>query len=197
MASRNTAAASGNLPQTPPQLKIQTQPAVRSPPAGFVPQYPTAEQEKAALRRYEEAKRAVDRTQGGDGAPVAYDALYPEGGSSSQQQQQPREADLPPPFQESTSGIPAAHLSEKERMRREYEARDAAALLGRSDSANAPSVNGYSYPGGYVRYSESVPGYTSPSPPPMIDEAHLPPPFQPGAGLRSPSMRMLWLRRRH
>ncbi|TFK36451.1 hypothetical protein BDQ12DRAFT_686909 [Crucibulum laeve] len=130
---------------------IKTSPAKAVP---VVPQYMSAEQEKAALRRYEEARQAVDRTQastyeGGlpngyqsgaptsQSAPAPYDSLYPAAGGSHAPAQ-----DLPPPF-ESTSGIPAAHLSEKERMRRAYEARDAAAVLARNHSqlASPPPVS--------------------------------------------------------
>ena len=60
----------------------------RTKPA--VPQYLTADEEKAALKRYEEAKRAVDRTQQSEfedpspnhapsvSAPIAYESLFPD-----------------------------------------------------------------------------------------------------------------------
>lgn len=93
----------------------------------------TAEQEKAALRRYEEAKRAVELSQGGDeiptSNPIAYDSLYPPSipaasGSSSQPV-----GDAPPSFEAAAGGNNImAHLSEKERLRRAYEASDAAAM---------------------------------------------------------------------
>jgi hypothetical protein len=97
-----------------------------------VPQYLTAEQEKAALRRYEEAKRAVDRTQHAEfeesssdlnpasSAPIAYESLFPAASSSRPN----NDTDQPPPF--NSSVIPQSHLSEKERLRRAYEANDAA-----------------------------------------------------------------------
>ena len=96
-----------------------------------VPQYLTADQEKAALRRYEEAKRAVDRTQNSEyeepsdmipstSAPIAYESLFPAAASSSRPG-----ADQPPPFDFSV--VPQSHLSEKELLRRAYEANDAAA----------------------------------------------------------------------
>lgn len=112
-----------------------------SPPSSIsrVPHYPSAEEEKAALKRYHEAKLAVDRNQNtqfasregigagssaGAAAPVAYDSLYPEpngeghaGGS-----------DMPPPFESSGSSSKPHYLNEKERLRRQYEAQDAAAL---------------------------------------------------------------------
>ncbi|KJA15736.1 hypothetical protein HYPSUDRAFT_1067068, partial [Hypholoma sublateritium FD-334 SS-4] len=97
------------------------------------PQYMTAEQEKAALRRYEEAKRAVELSQSGDeipsSNPIAYDSLYPPSkpaasGSSSQPVN-----DAPPSFEAAARGTDImAHLSEKERLRRAYEASDAAAM---------------------------------------------------------------------
>ena len=100
---------------------------------GTGPQYMTAEQEKAALRRYEEAKRAVELSQGGDEVPssnpIAYDSLYPSSkpaasGSSSQPVD-----DAPPSFEAAAGGNNImAHLSEKERLRRAYEASDAAAM---------------------------------------------------------------------
>ncbi|EDR03254.1 uncharacterized protein LACBIDRAFT_295303 [Laccaria bicolor S238N-H82] len=94
--------------QTPASRSASFKPAV--------PQYLTAEQEKAALRRYEEAKRAVDRTQGGfmsDDGHGSRSTLFP----------MIRCILLPLP------GLPPkAILSEKERMRRVYESQDAAAL---------------------------------------------------------------------
>ncbi|KAK0482681.1 hypothetical protein IW261DRAFT_1048759 [Armillaria novae-zelandiae] len=92
-----------------------------------VPQYPSAADEKAALRRYNEAKQAVDRTQnvglvnGVVPGPVAYDSLYP---SSSLKVSSPAH-DEPPPFEaaasSSSSGFESA-LQEKARMRRAMEA---------------------------------------------------------------------------
>jgi hypothetical protein len=76
-----------------------------------IPQYPTAEEEKAALRRYHEAKRAVERGQQGEDYA---------GEPSSKVQQ-----DLPPPFQSSSSAQPS-WMSEKERMRLADEARSMA-----------------------------------------------------------------------
>ncbi|KLO18592.1 hypothetical protein SCHPADRAFT_844897 [Schizopora paradoxa] len=78
-------------PYQPPTRQESTLP---SPPKS---RFPTAEEEKAALRYYE-AKRAVDRHQnvghhksssmpsneGGSDDPIAYDALYPSQSSSSQ-----------------------------------------------------------------------------------------------------------------
>ena len=105
------------------------------PKTGATVPYLTAEQEKAALRRYEDAKRAVDRTQnvnrsdsvgGSNSGPIAYESLFPTGSL-----QLPPPADEgPPPFDNAVAGSSniMAQLSEKERLRREYEARDATAL---------------------------------------------------------------------
>lgn len=111
-----------------------------SPPSSIsrIPHYPSAEEEKAALKRYHEAKLAVDRNQNtqfgsrdgiitgssaGATAPVDYDSLYPQpdgqghaGGS-----------DMPPPFDLSGSSSQPHYLNEKERLRRHHEAQDAAA----------------------------------------------------------------------
>ncbi|KAF8634511.1 hypothetical protein AX15_000844 [Amanita polypyramis BW_CC] len=102
------------------------------------PGYLTAEEEKAALRRYEEAKRAVDRTQysgilqdtpGGSGSGlVPYDSLYPSAPSdpTAQAMGPPPLHDLPPPFEAGPPLSAPQQLSEKERLRRNYEAQDAA-----------------------------------------------------------------------
>ncbi len=124
-----------------------TSPSRQPPALGPGPQYMTAEQEKAALRRYEEAKRAVELSQGGDEVPssnpIAYDSLYPSSkpaasGSSSQ----PID-DAPPSFEAAAGGTNImAHLSEKERLRRAYEASDAVAMA----QAKAPPPASYVAP---------------------------------------------------
>ncbi|KAJ4478204.1 hypothetical protein J3R30DRAFT_3290526 [Lentinula aciculospora] len=92
-----------------------------TPPAAGVPQYLSAEEEKAALRRYEEAKRAVQRTQLGGTDDVGSSS------SSSAYVPPPVASDLPPSFEASVPVVDArTQLAEKERLRREYEARDAA-----------------------------------------------------------------------
>lgn len=145
--------APSRMPSAAPPAQTPTSRSASVKPA--VPQYLTAEQEKAALRRYEEAKRAVDRTQGGfmsdDGHgsgsssdPIAYDSLYPSAPAGSSSQSGPA-ADEPPPFDvvAPPSG-PQAILSEKERMRRVYESQDAAAL--RNNANTEPPLNPYSPP---------------------------------------------------
>jgi hypothetical protein len=121
-------------PSTSPSLPTQS---IRAPQ----PQYPSAEQEKAMRRRYEEARAAVERTQnidgydeagssaGGSGAasssdPIPYDALFPSpqtasvSGSAS--------AEMPPVIDGGRSQYTSA-VDEKERTRRYYEAQDAVA----------------------------------------------------------------------
>ncbi|KAF8212472.1 hypothetical protein K438DRAFT_1806557 [Mycena galopus ATCC 62051] len=106
-----------------------------------VPQYLTAEQEKAALRRYHEAKQAVGRVQGyvpeepnaSGSSPVAYDSLFPSPSGSSANAPNGK-GDSPPPFE---AGSPnTSQLSEKERLRRAYAAQDAAAALQNSRPVN-------------------------------------------------------------
>ncbi|KIK68055.1 hypothetical protein GYMLUDRAFT_92710 [Collybiopsis luxurians FD-317 M1] len=112
-------------PSPPPQNNRST--------AAAIPQYPTAEEEKAALRRYEDAKRAVQRTQFGGTDDVGTS-------SSSSYVPPPAANDLPPSFEASVPVVDArTQLAEKERLRREYEARDAAAQL------QAESVPAYSH----------------------------------------------------
>ncbi|KII88269.1 hypothetical protein PLICRDRAFT_618065 [Plicaturopsis crispa FD-325 SS-3] len=129
--SRNTTASS--LP-SPPQRS--------PPPAAPVPQYRSAEEEKAALKRYHEAKLAVDRTQNagfsdGPSNPTAYESLYPNapasyaGGSG-----------LPPAF--GGPSHPPSALEEKERLRRAYEAQDAASSQPPPAAPSSPP--GYSVP---------------------------------------------------
>jgi hypothetical protein len=104
------------------------------------PQFMTAEQEKAALRRYEEAKRAVDRTHNAEEAPpakpIAYDSLYPANKPAPTASSSQPSDDAPPSF-ESAAGSSniMAHLSEKEKLRRKYEAEDAAAAQHRAPPA--------------------------------------------------------------
>ncbi|KAK0463499.1 uncharacterized protein EV420DRAFT_1638435 [Desarmillaria tabescens] len=111
-------------------------------------QYPSAADEKAALKRYNEAKQAVDRTQnvgllnGVGPGPVAYDSLYPSSSKHS-----PPTHDEPPPFEaaagSSSSGFESA-LQEKARMRRAMEA-------SQSHSPPPPSI-------------DEAPAYGSPPP---------------------------------
>ncbi|OBZ65681.1 hypothetical protein A0H81_14312 [Grifola frondosa] len=128
-----------------------------------VSQFPPAEYEKAALRRYYDAKAAVDRTQGATydmasgsepSAPISYDALYPSQPTSSPHSapvpRSPPPQDLPPPFPASSYIHPI--LSEKERLRRHFEAQDAGAV------PVVPPPNG-----AYVSAPSSL-GFASPPP---------------------------------
>ncbi|KAJ4481637.1 hypothetical protein C8J55DRAFT_605673 [Lentinula edodes] len=116
----------------PPQ---DNPPAVTSSAAGG-PQYLSAEEEKAALRRYEDAKRAVQRTQLGGTDDVGSSS------SSSAYVPPPVTNDLPPSFEASVPVVDArTQLAEKERLRREYEARDAAAVAQRPSVDNVPAYS--------------------------------------------------------
>jgi len=104
--SHNT--AEQTLPSPPPSRG-----RVSPPAKAGVPAFLSAEEEKATLKRYHEAKNAVDRTQGiqiPKSPPLPYDSLYPSPARSNS-------------YSASTSN----HLVEKEKLRRAYEAQDAAA----------------------------------------------------------------------
>lgn len=91
-----------------------------------VPQYLTAEQEKEALKRFEEARMAVDRLQNSNSvaqAPIAYDSLYPKARGPTSGM---ASSDAPPSFEASVSSAntasgPMTAMQEKaalaERMR--------------------------------------------------------------------------------
>ena len=100
-----------------------------------IPQYPP-QTEKEMMKRYYDARAVASRNQGQDYAqaePISYDALYPSNslnpGTTSQHSNLqrppsfPSGQDDPPAF---TSGSQHPILSEKERLRRHYEAQDAA-----------------------------------------------------------------------
>ncbi|KAK0211318.1 hypothetical protein DFS33DRAFT_1379268 [Desarmillaria ectypa] len=122
----------------------------KSASGGRVLQYPSAVDEKAALKLYNERKQAVARTQnfgllngvGPGPGPVAYDSLYPSSSKHS-----PPTHDEPPPFEaaagSSSSGFESA-LQEKARMRRAMEA-------SQQHSPPPPSI-------------DEVPAYGSPPP---------------------------------
>jgi hypothetical protein len=101
-----------------------------------VPQYQTAEQEKAALRRYEQARMAVDRLHNPD-APVDYDSLFSKAGGSSSSP-----ADAPPPSFEATVGAgaggPMTASQEKVLLAERMRAYDAAAA--QQQQAQQPPV---------------------------------------------------------
>ncbi|TDL27334.1 hypothetical protein BD410DRAFT_835623 [Rickenella mellea] len=159
--------------------------------------YPSAEEEKAAMRYYE-AKRAVDRRQNTDYSPpepthsvptdepISYDALYPsEPGpraSSSHDMSSPvaapsaftspgSQSPHSPGFRDQMTGVgvitpPSASslvneevLSEKERLRRRYEAQDAAASAGNSMQQPSPPPRSNS---SFI--SGPSPGYEPPQP---------------------------------
>ncbi|KAJ7734953.1 hypothetical protein DFH07DRAFT_117678 [Mycena maculata] len=129
----------------------QSSPPSQKPTTTKVPQYMTAEQEKAALRRYHEAKQAVGRVQGyvsdegtdlksaSGSSPIAYDSLFPSPAipsGSSANALNGKGGDSPPPFE--TASPDLSRLPEKERLRRAYAAQDAAALQNNNPANDAP-----------------------------------------------------------
>ncbi|KAF9473857.1 hypothetical protein BDN70DRAFT_885453 [Pholiota conissans] len=144
--------------------------AAKPPVIPVTPQYMTAEQEKAALRRYEEAKRAVDRTQNADeippSHPIAYDSLYPAAKPAPTASSSQPINDAPPSFEAAAGGSNImAHLSEKERLRRKYEAEDAAASAAQQRAAPPPAA-----------YTPPVAAYAAPPPAPAPTPAPAPAP---------------------
>lgn len=121
-----------------------------------VPQYLTVEQEKEALRRYEEAKMAVDRVhhnpyESNAAAPIAYDSLYPKPGASSSSGAGAGAgaADAPPSFEASMTGPntnpgPMSAMAEKAALAERMRLEEAAAAAGGMQNQNAappPSFN--------------------------------------------------------
>ncbi|TBU50313.1 hypothetical protein BD309DRAFT_501585 [Dichomitus squalens] len=148
---------------------------------------PSAAEEKAMMARYYEAKTAVWQTQsahygrvpGNAGPdPVPYDALYPGQQAISPVSQvqpypvsslsvQPPPAGMPPAFVASGSSQHPI-LSEKERLRRHYEAQDAVAA-----QAQQPPPQWQPAPPPPQDYASSPP----PGPYPELSPAGNPPPF--------------------
>ncbi|KAG8886482.1 hypothetical protein FRB97_002993 [Tulasnella sp. 331] len=104
--------------------------------------YKSAAEEKAEIR-FRQAREAAAATQMGSYAnsdPVPYEALFPTGGPSGSSQQPPV---MPPtlplnvhrgPSPTMSNGYADESISEKERVRRAFAARDAAAAMAPSDS---------------------------------------------------------------
>lgn len=168
MSAQNRAGASGSAQAGGSSGVPKTS---TTPP---VPHYMTAEQEKAALRRYEEAKRAVDRTQNGSEGepvssnPIAYDALFPAATGQSTSNPPPPTDALPPSFESAAGGSNImAQVSEKERLRRAYEAQDAAAAARQTANRSPPPA----------AYSPPAP---APAPTPAPAPATTPAPSLPG-----------------
>lgn len=150
VSSMNKNPTSNTSPNASANVSPARSPNPPSPPLStsskIVPHYPSAEEEKAALKRYHEAKLAVDRSQNtqyatregissSSAAPVAYDTLYPSSSisRSASYGAQPSGSDMPPPF-DGPNGQPQ-YLNEKERLRRHHEAQDAAAMTAQSSAA--------------------------------------------------------------
>lgn len=124
--------AISSMHRNPPEQTLPSPPPSHdrvSPPMKSIPAYPSAEEEKAALKRYHEAKSAVERTQGIQNPPVAYDSLYPNNLTRS------ASYSVSP-----SSSMPGNALSEKERQRRAYEVQDAAASSQQTPAYSSPPV---------------------------------------------------------
>lgn len=101
------------------------------------PRYPPPQGEKEMVRRYYDAKAAASRNQGQDyvqAEPISYDVLYPSNDPTTGMTSRHSDMEQPPSFASGqddpptfTSGSQHPILSEKERLRRRYEAQDAAA----------------------------------------------------------------------
>ncbi|KAK7470570.1 hypothetical protein VKT23_001994 [Stygiomarasmius scandens] len=114
-------------------------------PHSGAPQYPSAEEEKAALRRYNEARQAVERTQNAGFEPSS--SVSPTSNN-----------DLPPPFEAAAPGPVDARtaLAEKERLRRAYEAQDAAATAASANQDTYSDAPAYSSPPPFPEGSSSI-----------------------------------------
>lgn len=150
VSSMNKNPTSYTSPNASVDVSPSRSPNPPSPPLSTssktVPHYRSAEEEKATLKRYQEAKLAVDRSQNtqyatregissSSAAPIAYDTLYPSSSisRSASYGAQPSGSDMPPPF-DGPNGQPQ-YLNEKERLRRHHEAQDAAAMAAQSSAA--------------------------------------------------------------
>lgn len=134
ISSMNRNPAEQTLPSPPPSRG-----RISPPTKGTVPVFSSAEEEKAALKRYHEAKDAVDRTQGmqePQSPPLPYDTLYPNDLSRSGSYSQNIPAGMPPKLQ--TDNKLSSPLSEKEKLRRAYDAQDAAALAQQTPVYSSP-----------------------------------------------------------
>ncbi|THH01654.1 hypothetical protein EW026_g1078 [Hermanssonia centrifuga] len=154
--------------------------AAASSPAPSKSRFPTAEEEKAALRLFNEAKNAVEKSQGAAAfgstseqapaaapmsSPISYDALYPSRNSNSTNRlvspAPPGAGETPPAFNQTSSPPPQpSNLSEKEKFRRAFEARDAAAMA--AQTAASPPISAVGNVPGYFD-SVSPPSGAPPS----------------------------------
>ncbi|KAI0333628.1 hypothetical protein GY45DRAFT_1244637, partial [Cubamyces sp. BRFM 1775] len=179
------------LPMSP-QAALSPVPGSTPARQSTTPSLPSATDEKAMLQRYYDAKNKVYQTQTahygrvpGNAEPVPYDALYPaaqQAASPTPSQSYPQSQPLsPPPFQASGSSSQHPILSEKERLRRHFEAQDAAA---RQNTHTPPPPGQWQPPPPPDPYPGSPPPpHAYPQSPPM---APIPPPFSPSA-IPSPS----------
>ena len=149
-----------------------------------IPEYPSPHTEKEMLKRYYDAKAAASRNQGQDyvqAEPISYDALYPSNDPNSGMTSQPSNLQRPPSFPTGqddppafTSGSQHPILSEKERLRRHYEAQDAAAnsiasppLTPIPTPVYMPSPHPSQVVSPYPQYIPTTPPQNNSPPPPM------------------------------
>ncbi|KIK92149.1 hypothetical protein PAXRUDRAFT_26807 [Paxillus rubicundulus Ve08.2h10] len=167
--STNAGDSSRASAPSPPPSGSTSAPSPRN-----VPHYPSVEEEKAALSRYYQAKLAVDRSQNtqyaskegivgsssssAGPASASLDSTYPQPGGSGRT----GSSDVPPPFESSGSSSQPQYLNEKERLRRQYEVQDAAALAAQGQAQGQAQTHLHSSP----LYTAQTPPYTGP---PAVD----------------------------
>ena len=141
--------------------------------SGAIPQYSSAQNEKEMIKRYYDAKAVASRNQGEDYAqvePISYETLYPSNSPNAGVASQPHPfqsgQEDPPAF---TSGSQHPILSEKERLRRHYEAQDAGA-----NSVSSPPPT--SIPTPMYMPSPQPAQTTSPYPQHILPQTYSPPP---------------------
>ncbi|KAI0056427.1 hypothetical protein BV25DRAFT_1909846 [Artomyces pyxidatus] len=147
MSSVKKPANGGSPPASWPQNGTPP-PSMHSPQPRTPPRLPTAAEEKEMLRRYQEAANAVQRhheTYFGppDGGSSSYGA--PDGAHMPVPEHVPTPDDLPPPWVPSADFPQVQPMSEKERYRLAYEAREAAAARATTPPMpDSPPVDYYS-----------------------------------------------------
>jgi hypothetical protein len=175
-------------PQPAPPLEPRTPPSSR---------LPSAAEEKEMLRRYHNATRAVQQHHEANFG--SSDGIMPSAASSSlppdsvvvpypgdiDQSSGPASDDLPPPWVPSPEFLQTEGLSEKERYRIAFEARERAAAAAAAAAEQQPTpphppANSASPPADYYTATGApYPGINDSDKPPMAADNGLPPPWQP------------------
>jgi hypothetical protein len=151
---------------------------------------PTAAEEKDILRRYHDATRAVQRHHeanfgSSDGVMSSTSSKLPHDTSvgpypgSDLDTSSPAPDELPPPWVPSPEFSQLEGMSEKERYRIAFEARERAAAEQQSASSPPPASPTTSPPADYYTATGTLPPDLDSSDPPGADGG-LPPPWQPG-----------------